>query len=71
MSQANIPNITPSITISRDDALNLLLASIAIEELGMGHVINAEAEKIQYALVHYRVSAFQLPSVNYLQLTVA
>ncbi|WP_051287446.1 collagen-like triple helix repeat-containing protein [Paenibacillus taiwanensis] len=50
MSQANLPNITPSITISRGDALNLLLASIAIEELGLGHVINAEAEKIQYAV---------------------
>ncbi|WP_028546435.1 collagen-like protein [Paenibacillus taiwanensis] len=50
MTQANIPNITPSISISRDDALNLLLASIAIEELGLGHVINAEAEKIQYAV---------------------
>ncbi|WP_051287075.1 collagen-like triple helix repeat-containing protein [Paenibacillus taiwanensis] len=50
MSQANLPNITPTITITRDDALNLLLSSIAIEELGLGHVINAEAEKIQYAV---------------------
>jgi len=50
VSQANIPNITPNITLSRDDALNLLLASIAIEELGLGHIINAEAEKIQYAV---------------------
>ncbi|WP_036698248.1 collagen-like protein [Paenibacillus taiwanensis] len=50
MSQANLPNITPSITLTRDDALNLLLSSIAIEELGLGHIINAEAEKIQYAV---------------------
>ncbi|QCT01306.1 hypothetical protein E6C60_0583 [Paenibacillus algicola] len=50
MSQANIPNVTPSITVTRDEALNLLLASIAIEELGLGHIINAEAEKIQYAV---------------------
>ncbi|SFM28318.1 hypothetical protein SAMN03159341_12415 [Paenibacillus sp. 1_12] len=50
MSQASIPNITPTITLTREDALNLLLASIAIEELGLGHIINAEAEKIQYAV---------------------
>lgn len=50
MSQANIPNITPTITINRDDVINLLLASIALEELGLAHIINAEAEKIQYAI---------------------
>lgn len=50
MSQPNIPNITPTITIDRDDVINLLLASIALEELGLAHIINAEAEKIQYVL---------------------
>ncbi|HDX9578937.1 hypothetical protein M3215_00305 [Bacillus cytotoxicus] len=34
MSQANLPNITPSITLTRTQALNLLLGSIALEELG-------------------------------------
>ncbi|GEN85842.1 MULTISPECIES: hypothetical protein [Oceanobacillus] len=50
MSQPNIPNFTPNITLTRDDAINLLLASIAMEELGLSHIINAEGEKIQYAL---------------------
>lgn len=50
MSQANLPNITPTITLTRDDAINLLLSSIAIEELGLGHIINAEGEKLQFIL---------------------
>ncbi|OAB35635.1 hypothetical protein PMSD_13045 [Paenibacillus macquariensis subsp. defensor] len=50
MSQANIPNITPTITVTLEDSLNLLLASVALEELGLSHIINAEAEKLQYAL---------------------
>lgn len=50
MSQANIPNITPSITVTREEAINLILSSIAMQELGLSHIINAEAEKIQYAV---------------------
>lgn len=50
MSQPNIPDITPSISVTRDDAINLLLLSIAMEELGWAHIVNAEGEKIQYAL---------------------
>ncbi|MFC8683918.1 hypothetical protein [Brevibacillus porteri] len=50
MSQANIPNITPLITITQSQVANLLLASIALEELGLSHIINAEAEKLQYVL---------------------
>ncbi|MED5048159.1 collagen-like protein [Bacillus siamensis] len=50
MSQPNVPNITPVVTHSRDDTIDLLLSSIAMEELGMAHILNAEGEKIQYAL---------------------
>ncbi|RDW19345.1 hypothetical protein [Oceanobacillus chungangensis] len=50
MSQANIPDISPNITIDRNDVINLLLASIALEEIGLAHIINAEGEKIQYVL---------------------
>ncbi|MFS0781699.1 BclA C-terminal domain-containing protein [Bacillus sp. 1P06AnD] len=50
MSQPNLPNITPSISLSRDDAINLLLSSIALEEMGLAHIINAEGERLQYLL---------------------
>lgn len=49
MSLPNIPDISPNITITQEDVVNLLLASIALEELGLAHIINAEGEKIQFA----------------------
>jgi len=50
MSFPNIPDVSPAIDVTTEDSINLLLASIAFEELGLAHIINAEAEKIQYVL---------------------
>ncbi|EIJ81346.1 hypothetical protein PB1_00335 [Bacillus methanolicus PB1] len=50
MSQANIPNITPLISVTTEQTIPLLLASIALEELALAHIINAEAEKLQFVL---------------------
>lgn len=50
MSMPNIPNINPTIGIDIDDSINMLISSIALEEMGLSHIINAEAEKIQYVL---------------------
>lgn len=48
MSQPTFPERDPS--LSREDVINQVLSSIAMEELGLSHIINAEGEKLQYAL---------------------
>lgn len=52
MSMPNIPNISPEIKLRREEVVNLLLASIALEELGLAHLINAEGEKLQKVIEH-------------------
>lgn len=36
--------------IDREDAVNQILSSIDMEELGLSHILNAEGEKLQYIL---------------------
>ena len=50
MSMPNIPNITPLISLNRCDTINLLLSSIALEEISLSHILNAEGEKLQLFL---------------------
>ncbi|MDG5788821.1 hypothetical protein QA612_15220 [Evansella sp. AB-P1] len=50
MDFSRVPDIKPEIRVDRDDTINLLLLSIAYEELGLAHILHAEAEKIQSSL---------------------
>ena len=50
MSLPNIPNITPDISLTQCEAINLLFSSIAMEEIGLSHILNAEGEKLQQFL---------------------
>ncbi|MDM5224303.1 hypothetical protein QUF86_26900 [Peribacillus sp. NJ11] len=50
MSFPNIPNITPLISVTIGQTIPLLLSSIALEELALAHILNAEAEKSQFVL---------------------
>lgn len=47
MSLPTIPNITPKISLNRCETINMLLSSIALEEIGLSHILNAEGEKLQ------------------------
>ncbi|PAQ16635.1 hypothetical protein CD798_00690 [Bacillaceae bacterium SAOS 7] len=42
-----IPELPNDLYEDRENVINSLLASIALEELALAHVVNAEAEKIQ------------------------
>jgi len=46
MSTLNIPDID----INSEKSLNLLILAVALEELGLANIIQAEAEKIQFVL---------------------
>lgn len=50
MSLPTIPNITPQVTLNRCESINLLLSSVALEEIGLSHILNAEGEKLQHIL---------------------
>lgn len=46
----SMPKFSENPPISREDAITEIIASIAMEELALSHIINAEGEKIQYVL---------------------
>lgn len=47
MSFPNIPDISPNIDITLDDAINLLLVSVALEEISLSDLIRAETKKLE------------------------
>lgn len=50
MGLPTIPNIKPEIRLDQEESATLLLISIALEELSLAHILNAEGEKIQFVL---------------------
>lgn len=48
MSMPQFPKPDPSLT--KEQALTMILSSIAMEEAALSHILNAEGEKIQYVI---------------------
>ena len=47
----SMPSFPPcGADMTKDEALTMIIASIAMEELALSHIINAEGEKLQYIL---------------------
>ena len=48
MSMPEFPN--PDTILSREQAIDSILTSIAMEEMALSHILNAEGEKLQYII---------------------
>ena len=47
----SMPSFPPNgANMTREEALTMIIASIAMEELALSHILNAEGEKLQYIL---------------------
>ncbi|SEF58840.1 hypothetical protein SAMN05660865_00553 [Caloramator fervidus] len=57
----SMPTITP---VSQEQAISDLLETIALQEAGLAHIINAEGEKIQAAVRKEGVTIDELLKVN-------
>ncbi|MEG1948604.1 MAG: hypothetical protein RR140_03475 [Clostridia bacterium] len=58
-----MPVIVPG-TGTTEQAINDLIESVALEQTGLSHILNAEGEKIQAMLAVHGVTADQLLAVN-------
>ncbi|AOM14235.1 hypothetical protein [Bacillus thuringiensis] len=64
MSLPNLPDITPDISLTREEVINLLLSSIAMEEIGLSHILNAEGEKLQHFMKQKKRSFCKYIAIN-------
>ena len=48
MSFPTIPDINPKINVTKEDAIALLLTSIALEEISLSELIDAETKKVKF-----------------------
>lgn len=59
----SMPVITPG-TVTRAQAISDLIESVALQETGLSHILNAEGEKIQAVVAIPGVPTAELLAVN-------
>ncbi|MEF9916291.1 MAG: hypothetical protein RR275_01895 [Lachnospiraceae bacterium] len=59
----SMPVIVPG-TVTRPQAISDLIESVALQETGLSHILNAEGEKIQAVVALEGVTPDQLLAVN-------
>ncbi len=64
MSLPILPDVTPRITLKREEVIHLLLTSVAMEEITMSHIMNSEGEKIQQLLDKEGISLDDMLRLN-------
>lgn len=50
--------------MTREEALTMIIASIAMEELALSHILNAESEKLQYIIGNPNAGSQEVLAVN-------
>ncbi len=64
MGMPNIPNIKAEFDLDFKESLKLLMTSIALEEISLSHILNAEGEKIQKFLSFDDISKHDILKLN-------
>lgn len=64
MSLPNIPDITPRIDLKREEVIHLLLTSVAMDEISLSQILNAEGENMQRLLERDHVSLEDMIQMN-------
>lgn len=61
----SMPSFPPNgADMTREEALTMIIASIAMEELALSHILNAESEKLQYIIGKPNASSQEVLAVN-------
>lgn len=64
MGMPEMPDFSPHIDLDREDVINLILVSIALEEMSLAHIMNAEGEKLQRVIGDENATMEDLFEIN-------